>query len=166
MAQINTVMNKSCSIAIAQSFMEKDLYLVWGGLDDNETEWTDAPPTIDPTKTRFDNEICRRLIVTKKYVKQDPSGNIESGGYRWIESDTPTECLLLSVTHNQADASSSTIYKVGVAAGTKLTSEVTDKSFVNPLQLTDSGYLICSANIPKLVRDPTVAQKRDFILRF
>lgn len=165
MAQINTVMNKSCSIAIAQSFMNQDLYLVWGGLDNNEEEWTDSPSTIDPLKTRFDNEICRRLIVTKKYVVQDDSGNIESGGYRWIESSTPTDCLLLSVTHKQSDASTSTIYKVGVAAGTKY-SNVTDKSFIYPIQLTDSGYLICSANIPKLVRDPTVSQKRDFILRF
>lgn len=166
MAQINTVMNKSCSVAIAQSFMEKDLYLVWGGLDDNEEEWTDTPPTIDPLKSRFDNEICRRLIATKKYVVQDDSGNIESGGYRWIESTEPTNCLLLSVTHKLTDASNATIYKVGVASGTKFNSDVTDKSFVNPLQLTDSGYLICSANIPKLIRDPTVAQKRDFILRF
>lgn len=165
MANIIPVMNRSCSVAIAQSFMSQDLYLVWAGLDFNEVDWEDNPPLIDSTKDRFDNEICRRLITNKKYVIQDDSGDILSGGYRWRESPNPSNCIMLTVAHDLTDASDSVIFKFGIAGGTKLT-EGTNKHYALATQILDSGYLIMSANIAKLVRSPSVAESREIILRF
>lgn len=159
------VMNKSCSIAIAQSFINQDLYLAWAGLDFGETPWTTDPPTINASQNHFDNEICRRRIQTKKYVKQDENGSIISGGYRWSESTEPTNCILLIVNHDLTDASDSIVYKFGVFGGTKIREGI-NKDYVLPGDLTDRGYLIMSANINQLQRSPTVAENREIILRF
>lgn len=159
------VMNKSCGVAIAQSLMNQDLYLAWAGLDFGETDWGDNPPVIDPSKEVFDNEICRRLITTKKYVIQDDSGNILSGGLRWSESPNPTNCIMLTTTHELTDASDSVVFKFGIVGGTKLVKGA-NKNFALPSQILENGYLITSANINKLVRSPTVAESREVILRF
>lgn len=156
----------SCNIAIARTVKEADLYLGWGGVPKDLPAWTNNPPNIDLSIKRLPEEICRRKITIKKYVVEDPNGNISAGGKKWRESSEPTRHLYLQVNHQASDAPDSTIYSIGVYIGTQLQDGLARTEFVNASTVTESGYLLVAQYITPIVRNAATSENRNLIISF
>lgn len=163
MAQL--LFNRSYNIAIAEAIKNQDLYLGWGGRADGLV-WENQPPNIDANLTVLPNEICRRKIIKKSFLVEDPNGTISAGNKKWSKSDTPTKNLLLDVTSSPDDVPTATIYSIGVYVGTKIKSTSSRVDFLLPEDLENPGTLLVSQYVVPIIRNSATSESRQIVICF
>lgn len=163
MAQL--LFNRSYNIAIAEAIKNQDLYLGWGGKADGLI-WENEPPNIDASLTVLPNEICRRKIIKKSFLVEDPNGTISAGNKKWSKSDTPTKNLLLDVTSSPTDVPTATIYSIGVYVGTKIKTTSSRVDFLLPEDLENPGTLLVSQYIVPIIRNSATSESRQIVICF
>lgn len=163
MAQL--LFNRSYNIAIAEAIKNQDLYLGWGGKTDGLI-WENEPPNIDANLTVLPNEICRRKIIKKSFLVEDPNGTISAGNKKWSKSDTPTKNLLLDVTSSPDDVPTATIYSIGVYVGTKIKSTSSRVDFLLPEDLENPGSLLVSQYVVPIIRNSATSESRQIVICF
>ena len=163
MAQL--LFNKSYNVAIAEAIKNQDLYLGWGGKADGLI-WENEPPNIDANLAVLPNEICRRKIIKKSFLVEDPNGTISAGNKKWSKSDTPTKNLLLDVTSSPDDVPTATIYSIGVYVGTKIKSTSSRVDFLLPEDLENTGSLLVSQYVVPIIRNSATSESRQIVICF
>lgn len=163
MAQL--LFNRSYNVAIAEAIKNQDLYLGWGGKTDGLI-WENEPPNIDANLTVLPNEICRRKIIKKSFLVEDPNGTISAGNKKWSKSDTPTKNLLLDVTSSPDDVPTATIYSIGVYVGTKIKSTSSRVDFLLPEDLENPGSLLVSQYVVPIIRNSATSESRQIVICF
>lgn len=163
MAQL--LFNRSYNIAIAEAIKNQDLYLGWGGKADGLI-WENEPPNIDASLTVLPNEICRRKIIKKSFLVEDPNGTISAGNKKWSKSDTPTKNLLLDVTSSPTDVPTATIYSIGVYVGTKIKTTSSRVDFLLPEDLENPGTLLVSQYVVPIIRNSATSESRQIVICF
>lgn len=163
MAQL--LFNRSYNVAIAEAIKNQDLYLGWGGKADGLI-WENEPPNIDANLTVLPNEICRRKIIKKSFLVEDPNGTISAGNKKWSKSDTPTKNLLLDVTSSPDDVPTATIYSIGVYVGTKIKSTSSRVDFLLPEDLENPGSLLVSQYVVPIIRNSATSESRQIVICF
>lgn len=163
MAQL--LFNRSYNVAIAEAIKNQDLYLGWGGKADGLI-WENEPPNIDANLTVLPNEICRRKIIKKSFLVEDPNGTISAGNKKWSKSDTPTKNLLLDVTSSPDDVPTATIYSIGVYVGTKIKSTSSRVDFLLPEDLENPGTLLVSQYVVPIIRNSATSESRQIVICF
>ena len=163
MAQL--LFNRSYNVAIAEAIKNQDLYLGWGGKADGLI-WENEPPNIDANLTVLPNEICRRKIIKKSFLVEDPNGTISAGNKKWSKSDTPTKNLLLDVTSSPDDVPTATIYSIGVYVGTKIKPTSSRVDFLLPEDLENPGTLLVSQYVVPIIRNSATSESRQIVICF
>ena len=163
MAQL--LFNRSYNVAIAEAIKNQDLYLGWGGKGDGLI-WENDPPNIDANLTTLPNELCRRKIIKKSFLVEDPEGTISAGNKKWSKSDTPTKNLLLDVTSSTTDVPTATIYSIGVYVGTKIKSTSSRVDFLLPEDLESPGTLLVSQYVVPIIRNSATSESRQIVICF
>lgn len=163
MAQL--LFNRSYNVAIAEAIKNQDLYLGWGGKEDGLI-WENDPPNIDANLTTLPNELCRRKIIKKSFLVEDPEGTISAGNKKWSKSDTPTKNLLLDVTSSTTDVPTATIYSIGVYVGTKIKSTSSRVDFLLPEDLESPGTLLVSQYVVPIIRNSATSESRQIVICF
>lgn len=163
MAQL--LFNQSYNVAVAEAIKNQDLYLGWGGKADG-LFWENSPPNIDVNLKVLPNEICRRKILKKSFIEENPAGTISAAGKKWAKSDKPTKNLLLEVTHNPEDVPTAIIYSIGVYVGTKIKASSSQIDFLLPSDLENPGTLLVSQYIVPIIRNEATSESRQIIICF
>lgn len=162
--------------AIAVAISKRPLHFAWGsGLESwDEEDSGDLPSLIDSTE--LFNEVGRRKVTVTSFALEDeqgditiPIGRLPDGSVevkRYLQVAEPTKNLLIRVTFDYEDASSSIIREAGVFMDTKTNLDLPPgQLYFKPAEIVDKGYLLAAQIIiPSLNRSPSIRPAVDFVL--
>lgn len=132
----------------------------------SEDPWTNVPPAAKVSHTKLYNEVGRRRAITKKYVKPDPNGDIDTPKGRWSESSIPTRYVYIQVGYALTDASDQTLYQLGAFIGTVGSAGNENANYLLPNQIADAGTLFALSNVSPIYRNSSTREIRELVITF
>lgn len=132
----------------------------------SDDAWTDSPPSAKINHTKLYNEVGRRRAITKKYVKPDVNGDIDTPKGRWSESLVPTRYVYLQVGYALTDAADQIIYQLGTYVGTAGKPGFENANYLLPDQILDFGTLFALSNVSPIYRNSSTREIRELVITF
>ena len=147
------ILTKSGRVAIAESIALRPVHIAWG-LGDGA--WLTAPSE-NPNALALQEEIGRRTANNVGFVVADPVGDIILPTGRFTRSVTPTNMLLVEVSFDFSDASSSVIREFAVFVGTEVVAGLPEgQRYFVPSEVSNPGRVLHLENSPPIFRSPEI----------
>lgn len=156
-------LTETARVQLAQQFYSKTLWLAWGT---SNTNWNDNPPAETVTATELLNEVGRRKVLQKNYVRPNATGAIETQAGNWEISTTPTKHVYLRVVYGFTDAPTSTICQFGLFDGVEPQPGQENSNYLLPAQVKTRGNLLTIENIKNIYRNNQQKEVHEIILTF